>query len=65
MPVVKNRPILTEQVGVVELGPGQHIRDDGRIVHTDKSGSVLKDEDGEVEDVVFFVSPRYLRELSE
>lgn len=50
---------------VVELGPGQHVRDDGRIVHTDMSGSFLLDEDGEVEDVVFFASPRYLRELTE
>ena len=29
------------------------------------SGSWLQDENGEVEDVIFFVSPRYLRELAE
>jgi hypothetical protein len=50
---------------VVELGPGQHVREDDRIVHTDMSGSVLKHEDGDVEEVIFFVSPRYMRELAE
>ena len=50
---------------VVELGRGQSVRKDGRIVHSDASGSFLRDEDGDVEDVVFFVSPRYMRELTE
>lgn len=50
---------------VVELGPGQHVRNDGRIVHTDMSGSVLKDENGDPDEIVSFVSPGYVRELAE
>lgn len=53
-----------EEIEVVpELGPGQHVRADGRIVHTDISGAVLKDENGDVEDIVCFISPGWMRKL--
>ena len=42
---------------VVELVPARGIRQDGRISHSDASGSFLLDEDGDVEEVIFFVSP--------
>ena len=54
---------IEEYTTVVELGPGQHVREDGRIVHTDMSGSVLKNENGDPEEIVFFASPSFLREL--
>jgi hypothetical protein len=56
---------IEKQTIVVELGPGQHVREDGRIVHTDMSGSVLEDENGDVEDIVFFFSPSLMRKLVE
>jgi hypothetical protein len=56
---------IEEQTIVAELAPAQHVRDDGRIVHTDISGAVLKDENGDVEEIIFFVSPSYLRERAE
>jgi hypothetical protein len=56
---------IEKQTIVVELGPGQHIREDGRIVHTDMSGSVLKTEDGDVKDIVCFISPGWMRKLAD
>lgn len=54
---------IEEHAIVVELGPGQYVRDDGRIVHTDMSGSVLKDENGDVEEIVCFISPSFGRTM--
>ena len=34
---------------------------DGANVHGDASGEWMLDEDGEVEDIVFFVSPGWMR----
>jgi hypothetical protein len=38
-------------------GAYQRKRDDGTIVHGDASGERALDEEGEVDDIVFFVSP--------
>ena len=47
---------------VVELPPSakgtcQYEREDGTIVHGDASGEWTLDENGDVEDIVFFASP--------
>ena len=41
-------------------GTYQYTQDDGSTVHGDASGEWTLDEDGEVEDIVFFVSPRWM-----
>ena len=53
---------------VVELPPTpqgtyQHQRADGATVHGDASGEWTLDDDGEVNDIVFFASPGWLRDL--
>jgi hypothetical protein len=35
-------------------------QEDGRVVHCDASGEWTLDENGEVDDIVFFASPRSL-----
>jgi hypothetical protein len=39
-------------------GTYQYEREDGTVVHGDASGEWALDENGEVEDIVFFASPR-------
>ena len=51
---------------VFELPPSpqgtyQRTRDDGAVVHGDASGEWTLDEEGEVDDIVFFASPAWLR----
>ena len=41
-------------------GTYQYEREDDTVVHGDASGEWALDENGEVEDIVFFVSPRQL-----
>lgn len=50
---------------VFELPPSpqgsyRHERVDGTTVHGDASGEWTLDEDGEVDDIVFFASPRWV-----
>jgi NADPH:quinone reductase-like Zn-dependent oxidoreductase len=52
--VVEKVGKIEKHTVVAELGPGQRLREDGRIVHTDASGSFLLDENGEVEEIVSF-----------
>jgi hypothetical protein len=40
-------------------GAYRYEREDGAVVHGDASGEWMLDESGEVEDIVFFVSPRW------
>ena len=44
-------------------GTSQYTREDGTVVHGDASGEWTLDEHGEVEDIVFFMSPGYVRSL--
>ncbi len=51
---------------VFELPPSpqgtyEYEREDGAKVHGDASGEWMLDEDGEVEDIVFFASPGWMR----
>jgi hypothetical protein len=46
-------------------GAYQRERDDGTIVHGDASGEWMLDEEGEVDDIVFFASPLWLRRSRE
>ena len=53
---------------VFELPPSpegayRYEREDGTTVHGDASGEWTLDEDGEVDDIVFFVSPGWVRDL--
>ena len=41
-------------------GTYQYPREDGTVVHGDASGEWMLGEDGEVEDIVFFASPRLM-----
>ena len=41
-------------------GTYKYEREDDRVVHGDASGEWALDENGEVEDIVFFVSPLHL-----
>jgi hypothetical protein len=50
---------------VLELPPSpqgthEYEREDGAKVHGDASGEWMLDEDGEVEDIVFFASPGWI-----
>ena len=40
-------------------------RPDGTTVHGDASGEWTLDEDGEADDIVFFVSPGWVRDLEQ
>jgi hypothetical protein len=42
-------------------GTSQYKREDGTVVHGDASGEWTLDDDGEVEDIVFFISPSWGR----
>ena len=42
-------------------GTYQHQLPDGGRVHGDASGEWMVDEDGELEDIVFFISPSWTR----
>jgi hypothetical protein len=62
------RPEVEKVEIFVELAPSprgtsQYTREDDTVVHGDASGEWTLDEDGEVEDIVFFMSPRYVRSL--
>jgi hypothetical protein len=51
---------------VFELPPSprgtyQRERDDGTVVHGDASGEWTLNEQGEIDDIVFFASPLWLR----
>jgi hypothetical protein len=52
---------------IVELRPSSQgtysTREDGTAVHGDASGGWTLDEDDEVDDIVFFVSPGWVRDL--
>ena len=53
---------------VFELPPSpkgtyEYKQNDGRTVYGDASGEWTLDEDGEIDDIVFFVSPSYLADL--
>jgi hypothetical protein len=41
-------------------GTYQYEREDSTTVHGDASGEWTLDEDGEVDDIVFFASPRWM-----
>ena len=41
-------------------GTYEYEREDGTIVHGDASGEWTLDENGDVEDIVFFASPRLM-----
>jgi hypothetical protein len=41
-------------------GTYHYERDDGTVVHGDASGEWTLDDHGELEDIVFFASPRWL-----
>jgi hypothetical protein len=41
-------------------GTYKYERDDGTVVHGDAGGEWTLGEDGELEDIVFFVSPRWM-----
>ena len=45
------------------VGAYRHERVDGTTVHGDASGEWTLAEDGEVDDIVFFVSPGWVRDL--
>ena len=40
-------------------------REDGTTVHGDASGEWMLDEDGEIDDIVFFVSPGLMRRVAD
>ena len=69
--MTEQRPPDGEQDGfeiVFELPPSpqgtyQYESEDGTTVHGDASGEWTLDEDGEVDDIVFFVSPGWVRDL--
>jgi hypothetical protein len=42
-----------------KLRSSSYVREDGATVHGDASGEWTLDEDGDIEDIVFFVSPRW------
>ena len=44
-------------------GTYEYEREDGTTVHSDASGEWTLDENGDVEDIVFFMSPLYLMKL--
>jgi hypothetical protein len=44
-------------------GTYRHEREDGTVVHGDASGAWTLDDDGEVEDIIFFMSPLHLMKL--
>jgi hypothetical protein len=55
---------------VFELPPSpegtyEYVRGDGATVRGDASGEWTLDEDAEVDDIVFFVSPGWARDLAE
>jgi hypothetical protein len=55
---------------VFELPPSptgeyRYERDDGRAVHGDASGEWTLDEDGDVDDIVLFISPGWMRRHAE
>ena len=55
---------------VFEVPPSPHgayryKREDGKTVHGDASGEWTLDADGEIEDIVFFVSPGWMRRHAE
>ena len=43
-------------------GSYRYEREDGAIVHGDASGEWTLDENGDVDDIVFFASPRSMRD---
>jgi hypothetical protein len=45
-------------------GAHRYEREDGTTVHGDASGEWTLDDDGEIDDVVSFVSPRWLTDLN-
>ena len=60
------RPLVTRAERVFERPPAaqgtyQYEREDGTLVHGDTSGEWTLDEHGDLEDIVFFASPRWLR----
>ena len=62
------RPEVEEVEIFFELSPSpqgtSRVRaEDGTVVHGDASGEWTLDEHGEVEDIVFFISPGYVRSL--
>ena len=67
--ITEHPPGGDSQIEVVfELPPSpegsyRHERVDGTTVHGDASGEYTLDEDGDVDDIVFFVSPGWLRDL--
>ena len=65
----KQQPPDGERVENVEIffelppspqGTYQYEREDGTVVDGDASGEWMLDQHGEVEDIVFFASPRWL-----
>jgi hypothetical protein len=46
-------------------GEYQRERHDGTIVHGDASGEWMPNEDGDVDDIVFFASPLWIRRIRE
>ena len=46
-------------------GTHQYQRPDGTSVHGDAGGEWTLDEDGEIDDIVFFVSPGWIRRHAE
>jgi hypothetical protein len=71
--MTKQQPLDGDQDGfeiVFELPPSpeghyQYKREDGTTVHRDASGEWTLGEDGEVDDVVFIVSPGWMRRDAE
>ena len=60
------RPERTQIFYEIPPSPGgsyQYEREDGTIVHEDASGEWTLEEDGEVEDIVFSMSPLHLMKL--
>ena len=52
---------IIAEVPPSEHGSYQRQDEHGRVVHGDASGEWTLDEDGEVDDIVFFVSPGAMR----
>lgn len=44
-------------------GTNRYEREDGTVIHSDASGEWTLDENGELEDIVFFMSPLHLMKL--
>ena len=61
----KKKQLIVAEVQPTKEGSYGRTDEHGRDVRGDASGEWMLDEHGEVEDIVFFASPGFLRTFSE